>query len=609
MSRLNNLNEAVIDTTKFTGNGGGDLNIRLAKKGAGKSLLDDIEDEDAGAFAPLLPNDIVDTKTIAQRLAEKNEQLAAQTVKDTNRAAELKALMQLRQKKRPEIRHQKTEKQDLNAQLLDRTDAEEMQLQLQNRQLIQDYTEATGNRLPEDTEMVETVEQIEEALDEIPTGDKEVTLADFDIVPTPIRKDKTGYTKTLVTIKKGSVPQEMSALATEVKKLSKGVIRHRIMDMRTIANTNKTQLRGSDLKLGLVSINFKPDGESRVNKGTRFIVSVPEDFQSSRDVVVYIQESRDKTILVLKGNTFSNWPTMQEFLAEAIANYYQYGFASTKTMLKSNGISNPLLAVVKSVSSSGRYTVEPKTDAEGRIEQLTIESKGTDNQWLRVVVLEGQLAATYKVKCRSEIDTNWSVDINNPKGHPLTILDLNGDKFIGILDKLYAKQDWGMDSGGSREYYMLAKLTYRALRDAFVRMWTIVDEPETNAIGLVIGGTLSQKDTAKDIPGSYAAEGIIGKTSHFDYFILTYLAVQELGGDKRNPQEYITTDEYHEKYNIANRGRYQDRPATILKKEGEKRNYHARVYKFQLEYEIAGSKHKLVNSSLDAILEESGLLK
>jgi hypothetical protein len=597
------LNEAVIDIGKFAkggsdGDPGALIKLNKTKK---TSILDDLEELDFGGTAGHAPQVAAQSRDIveAPTLGSIQQQKRAVTASATNRASELKALMQLRDKKGREQRRQAQQIQSVAvAEPIAQQRAEE------NQQLVKDYNAATGASLPDETDLVTTVDQIEDALDEIP-GTDAVELSDFDIVPAPMRKDKTGYTKTLVTIKKGSVPQEVSKLATEVKRLSKGIIKHRIMDMRTIGNTNKTQLRGSVEKLGLTSINFKPDGENRVNKGTRFIISLPDDFPSTKNVVVYIQESRDKFIIKLEGNSFSNWDAQQDFLAEAIANYYQYGFASTKTFLAGKDTGSPLLGVAKSVLKAGGFSVYPKTAQDGHVSELVIESKGTDNQWLEVKVLEGQLSGTYKVKCVSKIDGNWQFDINSAKGHQLTILDLNGDKFVEILHKLW-KREWKMDEGDSREYYLLGKLTYRNLKQAFIDMWELTEGKNVN--GLKVGETLSQKDTAKSIPGSYAAEGIVGKTSSVDYFILTYLAVQEKAGDKRVPEDYITTDAYHEKYSVANRGKYQERPNTILSKEGEKRNYHARIYKFQIEYAIGGVKSMVQALTFAEIQEKTGFL-
>jgi hypothetical protein len=594
-----NLNEGVIDIGKFSSGAGDDPAslIRVSKNKRKSSLLDDAENLDPND--PGVATQKRDDISTPQTIQEKRNQQVVQNISTTNRIAEIKALQKLR--------NRSAEIQQTIQQIATASQQSIQQAHQQvNVQLVRDYNEITGSSLDPETEMVETIQQIEEAAAEIP-GAESTELGDYDIVPAPMRKDRSGYTKTLVTIKKSSLPGEVSTLATDIKKLSKGIIKHRIMDMRTIGNTNKTQLRGNNLKLGLHSVVFKPDGVNKSAKGTRFIVSFPDDFSSTKDVIVYIQESRDKFITIVKGNSFSDWATEQSFLAEAIANYYAYGFKSTKSFIEGKDVANPLMGVAKLILKSGGFDVKPKTGPDGKIERLSVSSKDVKNQWLRVNVSEGQLVNTYKVFCSSEVDTNWTFGItpkDNPK-RPLTILDLNVPKFVDILHKLFG-MDWKMEEGEDKDYFMLAKLTYGNLRKVFLEMLEIIEDG--NGIGLKLGETLSQKDTAKTIPGSYAAEGIIGKTKYVEYFILTYLAVQQQGGDARNPAEYITSDEYHEKYSVATRGAYEERKNTILAKEGAARNYHARFYMFQLEYSIGGVKSTLKDMKFEELLKKTDLL-
>jgi hypothetical protein len=50
--------------------------------------------------------------------------------------------------------------------------------------------------------------------------------------------------------------------------------------------------------------------------------------------------------------------------------------------------------------------------------------------------------------------------------------------------------------------------------------------------------------------------------------------------------------------NEKDRRNYQDRDATILKKQNVERNYNARPYVFQIEYSVNGKKHIYRNINL-----------
>lgn len=86
------------------------------------------------------------------------------------------------------------------------------------------------------------------------------------------------------------------------------------------------------------------------------------------------------------------------------------------------------------------------------------------------------------------------------------------------------------------------------------------------------------------------------------------MAFQVIGGDVRKGRDYITTDSYYEKYDVKDRRNYQDRDATILKKQNVERNYNARPYVFQIEYSVNGKKHIYRNTNWEELLNETGIL-
>ena len=122
---------------------------------------------------------------------------------------------------------------------------------------------------------------------------------------------------------------------------------------------------------------------------------------------------------------------------------------------------------------------------------------------------------------------------------------------------------------------------------------------------LKIVETYSQDETKNLLELSkqndYNAEVIIGKTDNIEYFILSYFAMLIEGGDKRAGRNYITTDEYYEKYNVKDKRNYQQRVRTILTKEEKERNYNARKYMFKIEYKQNGKEKEIISKTFEDI--------
>lgn len=309
---------------------------------------------------------------------------------------------------------------------------------------------------------------------------------------------------------------------------------------------------------------------------------------------------------MIKGNKFENEDKYFEYLSEIVSKYYQYGFEVTKRDLLHQGVKNPLLAVIKNVLATNEFKAKPKTDEEtGKVSSILIISKKEKNQWMGVAVRDAQVAGTYTVQCISKLDDSWRFGVVSKTEAPITISDLTGEKFITILNTLY-NQNWNHlgenEDTDAATFMLINKLTYKNLREVFIKIDEIKEEnPE---VGIIIKETLSQIDTAKSIPGSYAAEGIIGKTDFIDYYILTYLAVPVAGGDKRNTRDYITTKEYKEKYDVKTNKSIEER-SIIIKTEDSDRNYNSRPYMFQLEYSINGKTSSYIAKDFNTILEDT----
>ena len=128
------------------------------------------------------------------------------------------------------------------------------------------------------------------------------------------------------------------------------------------------------------------------------------------------------------------------------------------------------------------------------------------------------------------------------------------------------------------------KLTHMKLKKAVILIHDKIEE--TPEIGVEIKKILSKKDLVAMLKKDYDSEAIIGKTNFLDYFILSFYAHQIIGGDPRYGKDYITTEDYYDKYNVKDRREYEEREKTILKKQGVERKYNARIYVFQLEYSV-----------------------
>ena len=482
----------------------------------------------------------------------------------------------------------------------------DLNLPQQNQITKEEFEIATGKTLPDNVNVPELAESIEDALQNLPDG-KNIKYDDIQISVSKVIKDKSGYFKTKSNIGADKLPNVVRSIASYVNTHSKGLIKARTCDLRVIANTNKTQLKGSTLKLTGLTVVFKPDfTKLKVNKGTRFILSVPEDFESTGNLLIYLQESRAKKIIEVTGKDFKTEQLFVEFIGDRIAEYYFHGYDITLKKLELRKINNPLMPLISLVLNTGEYIAKPYTDNEGHIFSVDFKAKETENNnWLRVNIDESQLMGTYDVKAINEVDEDWEFKLTT-KAPAMTWLMNN---IIEVLKKVF-ETDWTphlpAEDEDTKLFYLYKKLSHAKLKKVLYEINDIaIENPE---IGINIEKTLSKTDTSKLLKDDYDSEAIICKTAFIDWFVLSYLAYQIIGGDKRNGKDYITTDEYYDKYDIKNRGPYQKRERTIHKNQDSDRNYNSRIYLFQLEYSVKGQKYIYRDKTFNDILENTGIL-
>lgn len=467
------------------------------------------------------------------------------------------------------------------------------------------YKQKTKKEIPSEINTIELIEDIKNTLEDIPDASDDIALTDFEIVNT---KTKEGYTKTIVGFKKGT-PKEISEIATQARKSSGNVIQPRTMNILNIQNINKTQLKNSVVKLPMRSYTFKPDHTKlKVSKFNRFIISIHEDFTDTKEIYIYLQESRTKFITKTTCDI--------EFLGKLIWSFYNEGIEITKRKLQFKDTQNPLLRLVPDIVKSRQFKVKPlKIDEENKIvKALKVKATNGINTWLSVVIYESNnMSGLYNIFATADFDESWKIKINNgfkKDGNPLDMAYLHTDDFILRLDKFFNNTQDKFKTAGldfedvDTKYAMLLdNLKHRNLRKVFIEFLDVVESE--NIVGLEIVKTYSQLETKKlselEKQEDYNSEIIIGKTKNIEYFILSYFAMLIEGGDKRAGRDYITTPEYYEKYNVKDTRKYEERVRTVLVKEDKQRNYNSRPYMFKIEYKSEGKEKEMVASTFEEI--------
>lgn len=480
---------------------------------------------------------------------------------------------------------------------------------------VKDVIEEENNVNLDGVNIPKLAEGIGAAIEEIPDAPEDIT----ELSVTPLtKKTREGYYKVKVTIKKEGIPEIINQISSEVKKRTKGLISPRVCDLRVIGNTNKTQLRNSTLKLSVNTVVFKPDASKlKVNKGTRFMISIPENFNSTGNLLVYIQESRAKTIIEINTNELSD---TVDFFATNISDYYYQGYDVTLKKLQRKGVGCPIMEVVNLIVANRGYRIKTYGDNEdNHIYMVDLSSKDTEtNEFIGVRIKEGNQPGLWDVIA---FDKSSAVDEYGLNQENKSIKYLM-DNILSILNKVY-DMDWNKiivdeeynawkntpmskfddsydveyEAKRTTTYNEIKKLKHRKLISAAYDMLSyafydreddiIQHIEEVKELDLTLK-CMSKQAMKKHSPENYDAECVIGKSTSCS-FVLTYLAYPIKAGDKRAGRDYITRQQYYQRYNVRDRREYQNREKTILRRQNEQRNYNARPYLFQLEYKINGS--------------------
>lgn len=496
------------------------------------------------------------------------------------------------------------EKQKVLEQTIENSKIKDKPVTIEENQLVkQQLIEKTGMDLPEENiNIIKIVEEIDTALENIPDG-ATVNFEDIKIVASKTEKDSDGYFKTKTSL---SAPDVINKIATSVKGFTKGTVVPRICDLRVISNTNRVQLRGNKIKLCSVTCVFKPKKDStlKVNKGTRIMVSVPKDYNETKNLIVYLQESRKKTILEIVAKDFSSMEEMNKFIVARIIDFYNFGYDITLKKLLFKSMNNPLMDLTVMILKTGEFKAHTYNDEDGHVYSVDFVAKDTENHWLKINVDESKTQGLYDILALNNINDDWNYNlISRPA--PLKWLYEN----LYILLSKHFEKDWSNElnvESDSKVLYFYDKLTHNKLKKSLLRINDISEEFNENEI--LIQKTLNKTDTKKLLNNDYDSEAIIGKTAFLDYFILTFLAFPIVGGDARKGREYITTDEYYDKYNVSDRNDYEKRSRTILTKELNQRNYNSRIYLFQLEYSTKNKKHIYRDKDFESLLNDTGFL-
>lgn len=604
---MNNLNEGILDFKKLEATSSPIRKTPFKIKKIDKSIL---PQEKIDIINTQISNEIVIPQTIEETIF--NDVVSNIEIKQQKSLSELKIEALSKKAKIREnsvnvgivqkiqnlqqIAHQQISTQQSNQQY------QEIPVVDVNTELIETYEQLTNEVLPEDIDLVELVKEIEE-ISEVTPGMENLSINDFDFEITT----QEGWKKHTPSLKSDVGQDELNSITKIVWKNTDNLVKSRKVDLRGIGNINKKLVSiKSDYRLYPINYSFGAPKNSPygANKGVTIVVSIPTDFNNSKRLLIYIAESRSKFIIEVNCDI--------EFIAKVISDYYIVGFETTKALLRSNLVANPLSVVVNKLALSRKFLIKPLYDGDDTYTRILVETKVGKHQWLRLYIYESAPKGTYKISFASKVDSSWSQALAT--GTRLIDIPLMlTDKFVDRLNEYFTTEDWSKhgvseDDADNRELYLFGKLTYKELKSAFNQISEVTQEsPET---GIFIKEVLSQLDTKKDINAKYGAEIIIGKSNFLDYYILTYSAEVVIGGDKRHGKDYITTDKYYEDNLIHEKSRvpYQERYKTVLAKQGIDRNYNSREYIFTLQYSINSKVKTIQSKNFEEIKNLSGFL-
>lgn len=474
-----------------------------------------------------------------------------------------------------------------------------------NQNVKQEIEEVANVDIPDGVDIVETEYELNKALDDIPNGD-DVELGELTFTKTD-KKSKAGYYKCKVSWKREDIPDQLKRIASYVKSQTKGMISPRIVDLIRIGNTNKTQLKNSKLKLSAITIVFKPKSDRlKVNKFNRFMISVPEDYKSTKNLLVFMQESRKHTCIELTSKDFKSEEHFNQFLGDRIAEYFFVGYDVALKKIELRNIDNPIMEIVDMVVKTNDYKAKPYTK-DNKIYRVDFVSNGTKNEWLYVSIEESKkINGCYNVFARSVADDDFEVKVGGKDNQNELTLERLRTGILKVLSQLY-NMDWKIDDDrrDTYLYYQLSKPMQKAI--------DYIDDKteENNVTELKIDKIRTRKEWAQIINKEqlpfYYAESVYYNDKNGG-FVLSYLMLKVVGGDKREGKKYIVTEDYYTRTGVKTRDPYQKRKNTILSKTGETRNYNNGINLYQVDYTRNGKKHKYMAKTIDELFKDTGLL-
>lgn len=471
----------------------------------------------------------------------------------------------------------------------------------------QEIEETENVDIPKDVDIVQTEYDLNNALEDIPNGD-DVELGDLTFTKVD-KKSKAGYFKCKVSWKREDIPEQLKKIASYVKTQTKGMISPRIVDLIRIGNTNRTQLKNSKLKLSAITIVFKPKSDRlKVNKFNRFMISVPEDYKSTKNLIIYMQESRKHTCIELTSKDFKTEEHFNQFLGDRIAEYFFVGYDVALNKIELRNVDNPIMEIVDLVVKTNDYKAKPYTK-DNKIYKVDFKSNGTKNEWLYVTLeTSNKVMGCYRIQAKSIADDDFLFTICDKNKNNDFTLEFIRTHILEALSRLY-NMDWKIENEkrDTYLYYQLSKPMQKAMDYIDEKVDTYGDNPMQIKLDKIRTKKEWKQIIDREKLPFYYAESTYYTTKDCE-FVLSYIMLKQIGGDKRQGKSYITTDDYYSKTGVKTRDPYQKRRNTILSKTGETRNYNNGINLYQVDYTVKGKKHKYSAKTLDELFKETGLL-
>lgn len=582
---INNLNENVFDS--LLGDKSQDQNL-------GSNYLDSFKPRHKEIVAPESTLDIIQKKEL--------KELETKNIKNSNKNEAVK-----------NIRKRKEEKAKVMQDIAELNPEEKLEI---NEIVAQELKVVSDISIADDVNVIEAELDINNALEDIPVGKNENKLLDNIEIKavTSAPKSKDGYYKHTVTFKKEGIPQQINYISSYIKKQSKGIVIPRITDLRTIANTNKTQLRNFNIKLGPITITYRPKaGKMKANKGTRVMVSLPENYESTGDLIIYMQESRSKNILILNSKEFESVEHFNQFIGDRIAEYFIVGYDIAVKKLQLRTVNNPLMGLIDEIVKTHEFKARPYVDKDNHLYGVDFVARDTpQNEWLYFNVMEADLAGTYIVKAKMfDGDYELELAMSERKSRTYTLEQLRSKLYISMVNGY--KKDWSNELGTNDKSDVgrsrlidkwFSSLKIRTVKNAFISLLEI--EEGENPVNLKIDSVIGERQFKLE-NDNLKGESIMGHTDYTS-FKLSYYLMPLPGKDSRDSKSFITSEKYYSMTGVKTRQEYQDRRNTVFKKEGKNRKYNTGANVFELQYTHKGTDHVYIAKTLDDIIDDTQFL-